>query len=194
MLSNRLFDNDGIADYRNNYSIPISGIMRITDMFLIGDENMVEDWHFKNETSLCLFRAAGVLLRNDRILVQSDNNIYALPGGHVKIGETSEQTLIREYKEETGANILCDRLIWVEETFWEWDNKDVHGVVFYYLISLEDNEEIPDDYFVSQKDNCNITLKWVNINELKQLQIYPTFIKDRIEKISNGIEHIISFE
>lgn len=140
------------------------------------------------------FWTVGVLLRNNRVLVQYDNAIYALPGGHVTIGKTSEEALIREFKEETGADILCDRLIWVEETFWKWDNRAAHGLVFYYQISLENNADIPDDCFISQKDNCNIMLKWVTIEEMKQLQIYPTFIKDKIENISNNIEHIISYE
>ncbi|MFU1797577.1 NUDIX hydrolase [Paenibacillus azoreducens] len=155
---------------------------------------MIKDWHFRDEASVCLFRTVGVLLRNNKILVQSDDGIYALPGGHVKIGETSEEALIREYKEETGAKIICDRLLWVEETFWEWGNKDAHGIVFYYLISLEDNTDIPDDFFISQKDNCNIMLKWASIEEMKQLPIYPTFIKEKIDNIPDGIERIISFE
>ncbi|SMF85567.1 ADP-ribose pyrophosphatase [Paenibacillus uliginis N3/975] len=155
---------------------------------------MIKDWHFRDETSVCLFRTVGVLLRNNKILVQCDKGIYALPGGHVKIGETSEETLIREYIEETGAKIICNRLLWVEETFWEWGNKDAHGIVFYYQISLENNTDIPDDYFISQKDNCNIMLKWVSIEELKQLHIYPTFIKEKIDNIPDGIERIISFE
>ncbi|MDF2922506.1 MAG: hypothetical protein K0R57_1420 [Paenibacillaceae bacterium] len=155
---------------------------------------MTKDWHFRNETSVCLFRAAGVLLRNNKILVQCDKGVYALPGGHVKIGETSEETLIREYAEETGATIICNRLLWVEETFWEWDQKKAHGIVFYYLISLETNTDLPENCFISQKDNRNIMLEWVPIEELKQLQIYPAFIKEKIAHIPNGIEHLISFE
>lgn len=155
---------------------------------------MNKDWHFRDDDSVCLFRTVGVLLRNNKILVQCDDNVYALLGGHVKVGETSEETLIREYKEETGADILCKRLMWVEETFWKWDNKDAHGIVFYYLISLKNNSDIPNDCFVSQKDNCNIMLKWVSIKEMKQLTIYPTFIKDKIESISDRIEHFISYE
>ncbi|MDT8718427.1 NUDIX domain-containing protein [Clostridium sp. 19966] len=155
---------------------------------------MNKDWHFRDDDSVCIFRTVGVLLRNNKILVQCDNNVYALPGGHVKVGETSEETLIREYKEETGADILCERLMWVEETFWKWGNRDVHGIVFYYLISLRNDFDIPDDCFTSQKDNCNIMLKWVSIEEMKKLTIYPTFIKNKIGSISDNIEHFISYE
>jgi 8-oxo-dGTP pyrophosphatase MutT (NUDIX family) len=56
----------------------------------------------------------GKSFRNNKILVQRDRDglEYALPGGHVKIGECSIDSLIREYKEETGADIVCKRLIW----------------------------------------------------------------------------------
>lgn len=74
---------------------------------------MKSDWLFQSESNICSFRTVGVLLRDNKILVQwdKDGTEYALPGDHVKIGETSEESLIREYKEETGADIVCNRLI-----------------------------------------------------------------------------------
>lgn len=81
---------------------------------------MKKDWLFNGDDFICSFRSAGVLLRNNKILVQRnrDGNDYAIPGGHVIIGETATESLIREYKEETGADIICQRLIWTEECFW----------------------------------------------------------------------------
>ena len=157
---------------------------------------MPHDWLFQNESLICSFRTVGVLLRDHKILVQreKDGTEYALPGGHVQIGETSEEALIREYKEETGAEIVCNRLIWVEETFWNWNGKDAHSIAFYYLISLKTDSDIPEDYFESHKDNCNVLLQWVSLDEMKQLTIYPTFLKDKIENISEHIEHFICKE
>ncbi|MFR5875408.1 MAG: NUDIX domain-containing protein, partial [Eubacterium sp.] len=96
----------------------------------------MKDWNFKIDNSICNFRSVGVLIKNDKILVQrdKDGNVYALPGGHVKIGESSADTLIREYKEETGADIICNKLIWIEECFWEWNNVKTNTLAFYYLI------------------------------------------------------------
>ena len=157
---------------------------------------MKKDWLFYNQDSICNYRTVGVLIRNNKILVQreKDGNEYALPGGHVIIGETSEQALIREYKEETGADILCSRMIWIEEAFWKWENKNAHTIAFYYLISLKNEADIPDSYFESHKDNCNILLEWVTVDSLKNLTIYPTFVKKKIVNISENIEHFISFE
>ena len=157
---------------------------------------MKSDWLFQSESNICSFRTVGVLLRDNKILVQRDmdGTEYALPGGHVKIGQTSEESLIREYKEETGADIVFNRLIWTEETFWSWNGKDAHSIAFYYLISLINDSDIPDDYFESHKDNCNVVLKWVTFHEMKELTIYPAFLKDKIENISEHIEHFVCRE
>jgi ADP-ribose pyrophosphatase YjhB (NUDIX family) len=155
-----------------------------------------KDWLFSDEKTICNYRTVGVLLRNNKLLVQreKDGTEYALPGGHVIIGETSEESLIREYKEETGADILCSRMIWIEETFWKWRNRDAHTIAFYYLIHLKNEADIPNDLFQSHKDNCNVLLEWVSTDELKNMTIYPPFVKEKINDIADNIEHFISRE
>jgi len=157
---------------------------------------MKKDWLFSDEGYVCNYRTVGVLIRNNKILVQreKDGTEYALPGGHVRIGETSEESLIREYKEETGADMLCSRMLWVEESFWKWGNKNAHTIALYYLISLKNETDIPEDYFQSQKDNCNVFLEWVAIDDLKEIKIYPSFIKEKIQNISGDIERFVSHE
>lgn len=115
---------------------------------------MDKDWLFANEEYICDLRMVGVLIQDNKILVQRDRggNEFALLGGHVKIGETLENGLIREYKEEAGADILCNRLLWSEECFWEWNGKHAHNIAFYYLIELCKDSAIPDsDEFVLHK-------------------------------------------
>jgi len=155
---------------------------------------MQKDWLFREDHYICSFRSVGVLIRNDKILVQrdKDGSEYALPGGHVKIGESSIDSLIREYKEETGADIICERLIWTEECFWEWNKKLTTTIAFYYLISLHNDTDIPDNgEFVSQKDNCDVVLGWLPLDKLKSLTIYPSFLKEKILDIGDYTEHFI---
>jgi len=40
---------------------------------------------------------------------------YALPGGHVEKGETSEETVVRELKEELGIGIVVEKKVGVIE-------------------------------------------------------------------------------
>ena len=156
---------------------------------------MKKDWLFKSDNSICNFRTTGILMRDNHILVQrdKDSNEYALPGGHVIIGETSTQSLIREYKEETGADIICKELIFTEECFWKWNNTLTHTLAFYYLIELINENDIPNTgEFISQKDNCNVVLGWMPIDELQNIIIYPQFLKDEIMDLPKNAKHFIS--
>lgn len=156
---------------------------------------MNKDWLFADEKYTCGLRAAGVLVRDNMILVQrdKDGNEYALPGGHIKIGETLEEGLIRETMEEMGVRIKCSRLLWSEECFWEWNGRQAHTIVFYYQIELCDELDIPEKGgFVSQKDNCNVVLEWMPVEELKNVTVYPEFLKDEIYRLDEPIKHFVS--
>lgn len=67
-----------------------------------------KDWLFADANYVCDLRTVAVLVKDGKILVQrdKDGNEYALPGGHVKIGETLEAGLIREIQEEIGAKTI----------------------------------------------------------------------------------------
>lgn len=154
-----------------------------------------QDWLFSSEEYICDIRTAGVLIKGNKILVQRDKggNEYALPGGHIKIGETLENGLVREFKEETGITIKVDHLLWSEECFWEYNEKQAHNIAFYFLIDKCCASEFPDnEEFVSHKDNCNVLIGWMPIEELENIIIYPKFLKDEIFNISGEIKHFIS--
>lgn len=55
---------------------------------------------------------------------------YVIPGGHVKFGETLEQALIREVKEETGLEVFDLSLAGVKENVL----KDTHGKKRHFIV------------------------------------------------------------
>ena len=155
----------------------------------------MRDWCFKTDTYICDLRTVGVLVRNGKLLVQrnADGSEYALPGGHVKIGETTVDGLVREYKEETDADIEVGRLLWTEECFWEWNGRQAHNIAFYYQIELTDGSDIPDTgEFVSHKDNCNVVLGWMPRERLADVKIYPDFINETIWELDAPPRHYIT--
>lgn len=153
------------------------------------------DWLFADGGAVCGVRTVGVLINNGNILVQreADGNEYAMPGGHVRIGETLEDGLIREFKEETGADIKCCRMLWSEECFWEQNGKKAHNFAFYHLVKLINGSVIPNSgEFVPHRDNCNVVFGWLPIERLRDIVIYPEFVKEEIYDLDRPLRHFVS--
>lgn len=149
------------------------------------------------KTDGCIFdvRTVGVLIKNGKILVQRDKggSEYALPGGHVKLGETTVDGLVREFREETGADIHCERLLWTEECFYELNGKKMHSLAYYYLVKLCGQSDIPDTGKpISHRDNGSVVNERMSIDRIKQVIIYPEFLKETIYNTEGPSEHFIS--
>ena len=68
---------------------------------------------------------AGVCLKDGKVLLArhtygSGKGKLIIPGGYVKFGELPEETLVREYLEETGVKVRAGRLLgmWFNEKDW----------------------------------------------------------------------------
>lgn len=150
------------------------------------------DFLFADEGCICDLRAVGVLVKNGHIFVQRerDGNEYALPGGHVKIGETLESGLVREFREEVGVDIRVQRLLWSEECFWTWKGRQAHSIAFYYRIEADD---LPDGgEFVPHRDNGRVVVGWLDIGALGDVTVYPRFLPDEIHRLDGPIKHFVS--
>ena len=148
---------------------------------------MAQDWLFQTEEGTCSFRCAAVIIRNGKILLQRDHGEYALIGGHVQIGETGEEAVRREFEEELGVKIRCQRMIWTEECFWKWKGKMTHTLSFYYLAEFCEESDFPDDgCFRPQRDNPRIEIGWVPVARLDSFTVYPEFLKKQINELKPG--------
>lgn len=158
---------------------------------------MQRDWLFHTDSCICSLRAAGILISHGRILLQRERGgqEYAVPGGHVKIGETTDECLVREYDEEMGIKIKCLKQLWSEECLWSWEGTDRHSITFYKLISLDDGEQIPDfERFMPQLENPSVEWGWVPLDRLNQLVVYPRFLHERIMRIEGSAQHFVTRE
>ena len=82
--------------------------------------------------AICLFRRGDAILVTEG-LDTANNQRYARPlGGGVELGETSEQTIVREIREELGAEVRDLKLLGVLENLFELEGRQQHEVVFVY--------------------------------------------------------------
>ena len=71
------------------------------------------------KTSIELAVRAIIINKNKILLCQLKNSrYYFLPGGHIEFGETAENSLHRELKEEFGAAIIDSKVIGLVENFF----------------------------------------------------------------------------
>jgi 8-oxo-dGTP pyrophosphatase MutT (NUDIX family) len=158
----------------------------------------MSDILFKTGNYVFSYRVAGILIRNGKVLLQKPTNDtgYAFPGGHVEFGETNEETLIREFKEEIGADIKVKEIKWVAEIFFPWGDKPCHQICLYYIIELADETQIPlDEKFIAHENiegrDFDIEFHWISLTKVKNLEVYPSNASELLEHIDEGVEHFV---
>lgn len=129
-------------------------------------------------------RVAGVIIKNNKILAQrnNENNTYYLVGGRVRFGESTQEALIREFKEELGIEIVDYKPIWVNECFFEEKGKKFHEIGMYYFVN---DISIGTESFSTQEGGRTNYYEWLDIDELENVVLYPEFIKNEIRYLDN---------
>ena len=159
---------------------------------------MNQDILFKTDDFIFSYRVAGLLIKNNKILLQrpiSDTG-YAIPGGHVSFGETNEETLIREFREEIGVDIKVENLKWVGEIFFPWGDKPCHQITLFYKVTLTEDTQIPlheEFYGIEKIDNTSFKLEfsWVDVKDVLNVELYPTDAKELLLNDTKEIKHFI---
>lgn len=88
----------------------------------------------------------GALVVNENgevLMVRSSKwgNKYTVPGGHIELGETAENAIVREVKEETGLDVRPTKLLLVQEAIYPKDYyKHEHYIFMDYVCKAESSE------------------------------------------------------
>ena len=122
---------------------------------------------------------------NGILLVRRDKDpgkgLFAIPGGIIEVGETQEDAIVREVKEETGIAIELIEMVGTYDLItYDSDNKiKFHFVLIHYLaraLSTSIRPESPDG-----------EVKWFLFDDLNKEEIHPQIVKllkDNQDKIS----------
>lgn len=139
-------------------------------------------------------RAAAIIIENGAVLFATNDaeDYYYTIGGGVELGETAEEAVRREVKEETGVDYQIERLAFIQENFFERDDgelKDLscHEVTFYFLMKPRGTRQLDSH---SKPANNTTEEKWYGCRWINWAN--TTLIRFSLEKNSKICRRIRS--
>lgn len=112
---------------------------------------------------------AGVIRENDQVLITrrgpKENNAggWEFPGGKIEAGETPQECLTRELKEELSIEVTVDKFC--TEVNHDYGQMSIKLIAYYCTI-------IDGEIQISVHDK----IKWVKINDLLEYDLLPADI------------------
>ncbi|OUB30101.1 DNA mismatch repair protein MutT [Bacillus thuringiensis serovar yunnanensis] len=123
-----------------------------------------------------------VMIKNEKILVaEYIGHHYFLPGGHVEIGESVENALIRELREELGVNCSIQQFLGVIEN--QWQDKEVLHHEINHIFEVESQDLHTD--LTPKSSESHLAFHWIDYNKeaLNHYEIMPMpLVKELLER------------
>ena len=114
--------------------------------------------------AICIFR------HGDKILVFEDfekaegKPFYRPLGGGVKFGETTQEALKREIREETGLEVTGLKLLTILENLFMLEGKQGHEIVYVYDGQFTDKSTYKKESFEVREESETLVAKWRNLD------------------------------
>ena len=119
--------------------------------------------------------AVGIVQKGDRYLVtkrvevnpaeKKFHDMWQFPGGGHEFGETPEETVVRELKEEIGVDVVVKRFLIplsvIHHTWWQ-------GILLSYVCELHN----PKAFIILNTESSQY--RWCTKEEIKQLDAMPS--------------------
>ena len=152
---------------------------------------MARDVKFWKDDGSFKLRCCGIIKIEDKYLISNCDSceFWGFPGGHVLLGESSDNAVVRETFEETNIETNIKEILATIQLFFKReDGMPFHEIGFYYLLEPKNNVKLKD-FELEENDNGKIrkhVFKWVTIDQLKEIDVRPSDLKYILEK---GLDH-----
>lgn len=143
------------------------------------------DISFKVDNEKFNYRVCAIMISDNKILAMHDERspYFYLPGGRVEMGETAEQAVVREVKEELNITPEIIRPLWLNQAFFteDVDNLSYHELCIYFLLDFCGTDLLSmGSKFTLKEGNHTHDFEWLDFSRLKNEYFYPLFLKEEI--------------
>jgi len=134
--------------------------------------------------------AYGIIIEDDAILlVPQFGSKFDVPGGGVDLGESLEDAVIREVKEETGLDVEVVKLAGIKANIFaasHSEDKVYHSILIYYVCKKIGGELSTDGFDEYEKQYAQLA-QWVSVSKLDDIEFASSVdYKDIIKECLNS--------
>lgn len=143
---------------------------------------------YKASPKQLIFRPSvyGVVIEKSKILLLKQKNGYDFPGGGMELAETLEQTLKREFFEETGLRVKKQQLLDCTSSFFYSKRlKKFYNTVLIYYLCRRVSGYLTNKHFDAYEEKYAIGPEWVNLKDVRTIKFQNAI--DSIELIRKAI-------
>ena len=155
------------------------------------------DLTFRMKQGTFNYRVGAIIIHDGKLLLMHNEEepYYYTVGGRVHFNETTEETVVREIREEIGVDLEIDRFLFFQEQFFDGKvtGTHIHELGVYYLMKDSPALENLKCHSVTARGVAE-ELHWVPLDETGSLYIVPESIAARLRNLPEHAEHIIEID
>jgi 8-oxo-dGTP diphosphatase len=129
----------------------------------------------KVDSNKLSFRPAvyGIAIKDGKVLLSKQWDGYDFPGGGIKIWESIDQALIREYFEETGLKIKLKNAVFCETSFFQriYKKEFVNSILIYFLCEIIGGKLSSINLAEHEKKYIS-GAEWIDIKLISKIKFY----------------------
>jgi 8-oxo-dGTP diphosphatase len=130
---------------------------------------------YKIDSNKLSFRPAvyGIIIKNGKVLLSKQWDGYDLPGGGIKIWESVDEALVREYFEETGLKIKVKDIVCCETSFHKrvFKKEFVNSILIYCLCEIIGGK-LSTDFLADHEKKYISGAEWIDIRSFSKIKFY----------------------
>jgi 8-oxo-dGTP pyrophosphatase MutT (NUDIX family) len=131
----------------------------------------------KEEIDETVIRTKGLIINsNNEIILGYSHKTYQFPGGHLEEGESLEECLLREIKEETGIelkNVTMKPFMLIRHYSRNYreTGKNRQNIIYYFVVKTDDTINLDNTSFDEWEIDGNYELRTIKLDEVEKTLI-----------------------